>query len=145
MATAVNLSASWQAPGPSQLNITDCNTVVEYYADQISIIGAGGFLNNSKLGDMGVALAFLDAMVPDEWPGSNPSTENEMIDYYQNLMMWYFRVWENTTLMSTPDYELVENNIQNLAYGCNLAICDKLEVKGDPDISGRGVSVAVIA
>lgn len=139
----VHASASGYFPPFSQLNDTpDCNATTDYFATSVLLVGDGTYLKNNKLGDIGIISNWLDSLIRSNWTGLNGVT-----DYDEIYMVWYYGVWQNYTYLNDTQgherdaYISIMNNAQEAAYNCdNKTICNKLEVRGEPDVSGIGVS-----
>lgn len=134
---------SWKDPPFGVLRYdSDCDSATNYHANRILDVNTGDFLNNNMLGDLGYLLSYLDSVVPGDWnpaPGTNISD----ILYLEGLFDWYVEVWGNDSLSpeNQTAYGTFLENSANFAYTCdNQSICNKLDIKGDPDVSGRGVS-----
>ncbi|ETS76897.1 hypothetical protein PFICI_10771 [Pestalotiopsis fici W106-1] len=156
------VSASWSYPPFSQLqNNTDCNITTDYIADSVLLIAHGQYLTNRKLGDTGLLTDWLDSLVPTGYgglpvtdPDGNYSSLNDALLHEELLLLWYYGVWLNDTALAnlseteTTAYYEIENQTNNFAYSCineatrEKMICDKLDIQGDPDVSGRGMMLA---
>lgn len=143
--------ASWAFPPFSDLiNSTDCNVTTNYIADSVLLVTNGDYLTNSKLGDIGFLLEWLATLIPDGY-GGLPANPDGGLAYAEYLMLWYFAVWQNTTYLGDLNatesmaYLATWNHAHEFGYNCpsektgKEMICDKLDIQGDPDVSGRGV------
>lgn len=165
MATYYPISGSWRAPSfrtiagancssssPCQLELTfNCDATAGYFADSILIETKPDFLTNNKTGDLGSITTWLGTMVPENWlyqPDENYTWE-QLDSFTQNsyLMLWFYQLWQNTENLNnmTGDekkaYLSIAGYLQDQAYSCDgKRICAELEIRGDPDVSGRGVS-----
>lgn len=164
MVTHYPIGGSWLAPSFRTIAAGNCNTstlcrlentfncdaTVGYFADSISIAAKAKFLNNVSIGDAGVITTWLRTMVPKDWQydADNKNISWEQLDSSiqdAHLMLWHYEVWQNDTFAMTDDefdtYLSVLNYSQSEAYSCDdKKICTELEIRGDPDVSGRGVS-----
>ncbi|KAK7751187.1 hypothetical protein SLS62_006871 [Diatrype stigma] len=143
MATAANFTVSynsllswdnstWQSPALSQLDWSDCAAITDYWAEVINIMNENDPNDLLSLGNLGKLYAFLDGVVPPDWP-SPP-----------NLLYtasWFMYVWENPDFENDTDYNAVYETLSNvLDNECRMELCEKLNIQGDPDVSGPGVS-----
>ncbi|KAI0159881.1 hypothetical protein GGR52DRAFT_166046 [Hypoxylon sp. FL1284] len=129
---AMNLSASWTPPPPSILNLGNCAAITDFLADQFVIASLDEEEREVRRGDYGKITNFLTSMVPDDWSDERPSLDQ--------LSLWWNDVWGNTTAPDDPEYIDIYREIYNQGiYGCNHEICDKLDIDGDPDVSGLGM------
>jgi hypothetical protein len=130
----------------------DCDSATDYYANRILVVNAGDFLdlNNSKAGDLGYLLSYLASVLPNDW---DHISETNVSDFsiIEGLFGWYLEVWNNDTYYSSLSsdnqtaYLNFFGNSSQFAYSCdNQSICNKLDIKGDPDVSGRGVSNSLL-
>ncbi|KAF7538150.1 hypothetical protein G7054_g3150 [Neopestalotiopsis clavispora] len=146
--------ASWAFPPFSDLiNSTDCNVTTNYIADSVLLVTNGDYLTNSKLGDIGFLLEWLATLIPDGY-GGLPANPDGGLAYAEYLMLWYFAVWQNTTYLGDLNatesmaYLGTWNHAHEFGYNCpsektrKEMICDKLDIQGDPDVSGRGMMIA---
>lgn len=140
--------ASGYFPPFSQLNDTpDCDATTDYFANSVLLVDEGTYLTNWKLGDIGITSHWLDSLIRSNWTGLHG-----VDDYEEILMVWYYGVWQNETYLNDTRgierdaYISILNRTQVAAYTCdNKKICNKLGVRGDPDVSGIGVSLSCIA
>lgn len=137
----------WQAPPFDQLRYNNnCIAAANYFADTIlykTDNPQNHFLDGTKSANLGNVMIYLDSVLHDsQKPARNTGMHRGQ--YARDLMSWYFSVWRNSTYYNSTDVRSAYNNFSNqsrlFGFTCgNRAICDKLEVNGDPDVSGRGV------
>ncbi|KAI5923610.1 hypothetical protein F4810DRAFT_200615 [Camillea tinctor] len=132
MSIPFNLTASWLAPAFSQLNLTNCSTLTPFLADLMLNVAHHNISNMTMISeDFTTVIRFLDAAVPNDWPHQYSASE---------LVQWYLDIWSNPTYQSTPQFTMMWYGLENTAYGaCNAELCNSLQIKGDPDVSGRGM------
>lgn len=140
----------WTAPRFDQLVVNaSCDASAEYFAatylfktDRLDL----HYLDGTKSADLGTILIYLDSLIPDQWQTPYNETDKRRNAYFQSLMEWYFGVWRNQTLLRSMTgqdklaYDTFNNQSMSFGFTCdNRRICDRLELSGDPDVSGRGV------
>ncbi|KAF3010291.1 hypothetical protein E8E14_004426 [Neopestalotiopsis sp. 37M] len=126
----------------------NCNATTDYYANSIMVLNTGDFLDNNMLGDLGYLTSWLGSVLPDDW-NPVPDTNRSVTLSYEGLFDWYMEVWANETYYSSLSaenqtiYDTFNKNSSDFAHTCdNKSICNKLDIKGDPDVSGRGMLMA---
>lgn len=147
--SAGTVRATWSYPPFSQLHgNTDCNVTTNYIADSVLMVTKGDYLTNRELGDIGFLVDWLDDLVPAGYGGLPNSSENWLV-HDELLIVWYYGVWQNDSFTLNDSewaaYNNIENQAEDFAYTClddttgQKMICNKLDIRGDPDVSGRGV------
>ncbi|KAK6189634.1 hypothetical protein LQW54_013077 [Pestalotiopsis sp. IQ-011] len=137
----------WQAPPFDQLRYdNNCTAAANYFADTIlykTDNPQNHFLDGTKSANLGNVMIYLDSLLNDsQKPFRDPGAGRGQ--YALDLMSWYFSVWKNQTYYNSADvrsaYNKFSNQSRSFGFTCgNRAICDKLEVNGDPDVSGKGI------
>lgn len=143
MATAANFTLSfnsplswdnntWQSPALSQLNWSDCTAITDYFAEVINILNENDSNDLLSLGNLGKLFGFLDGVVPRDWPPA------------PNLLFmasWFMYVWENPYFENETEFTAAWDTLDYvLDNECRMELCGKLDIQGDPDVSGPGVS-----
>ncbi|KAI1633162.1 hypothetical protein F4809DRAFT_655378 [Biscogniauxia mediterranea] len=132
MSGPFNLTTSWLAPGFLQLNLTNCSTLTPFFTDLALVVTE----NNTDSGPstsegFATVLRFLSAAVPENWPYPPDASQ---------LALWYLDVWANKTYQFTPEWTAMWTELTMTALGtCNAELCNNLQIKGDPEVSGRGM------
>ncbi|KAH9985718.1 hypothetical protein F4779DRAFT_639394 [Xylariaceae sp. FL0662B] len=130
---ATNTSSSWTPPPPASMRIDDCNATTGWVAAKT--LGPHRYAWQDSELDAGVA--FLASTVPDDWGWGRPTPAQ--------LATWYIEVWNATTTPTRADADAELDSAWyrtwDLAFrGCGGLICEKLGWRGDPDVTGIGVS-----
>lgn len=110
------LTTSWFPPSLSELHLSDCGTAGAWLADDPH------YVNLTTVVDL------LRSLVPLNWTNATQ----------ENLLLWYDK-WDehygdgswNTAISEITDF---------VRDGCHGAICPYLQLEGDPDLAGIGVS-----
>ncbi|KAI4595505.1 hypothetical protein KJ359_006851 [Pestalotiopsis sp. 9143b] len=124
----------------------NCTAAANYFADTIlykTDNPQNHFLDGTKSANLGNVMIYLDSVLHDSQKPVR-DTGIHRGQYARYLMSWYFSVWKNQTYYNSADvrsaYHNFSNQSRSFGFTCgNRAICDKLEVNGDPDVSGKGM------
>lgn len=111
---ALNVTTSWSAPPVAALDFSDCTAAGAYYADGPT------YINYTTV------LSLLRSVVPRNWIDNSPSDGQ--------LLLWY----ENLTEQEYVDF--INRTSDLVFYGCHREICPFIQLEGDPDLAGIGVS-----
>ena len=128
-----SLDSTWMAPSLADLVFSDCTAVTEYYGDYIDLINKND-TGVDFTGDLRKLANFANALVPSGW---------EPPDNILHLPLWYFYIRRGDNLNANEEYNAFRNNFDRSLGDkdkCQPQLCDKLDIKGDPDVSGPGVS-----
>lgn len=117
-------NTSWVAPPSERLSWEDCSAIGNYVA-----AAARGLNQRFDQIPVNTTVAFARSLVPADWPFSPPSPAT--------LLIWAWS-WQNAT---SPDHEIT-GKAWSFTYTCAREVCEQLEVEGDPDLAGIGVSLA---
>lgn len=140
---SIFMVASGYFPHFSKLNTSvNCTATTDYFADNVVLMAEGHYLSNYKPGDSGIITNWLISTIPDDWTGLQNVSDMTGI-----LTVWFEGAWQNDTYLENlteaerAAYVVMLDTTHGTAYTCdNRKICDKLDVSGDPDVSGIGVS-----
>ncbi|KAI0140320.1 hypothetical protein BJ166DRAFT_542803 [Pestalotiopsis sp. NC0098] len=142
---SIFMVASGYFPPFSKLNTSvNCTATTDYFADNVILMAEGHYLTNYKLGDSGIITNWLHSTILDDWTGLR-----NVSDMTGMLMVWFEGVWQNDTYLESLEqaeravYVVMIHTTHDAAYTCDdRKICDKLDVRGDPDVSGIGMMLA---
>lgn len=122
----------WQSPALSQLDWSNCTAITEYWAEVINLLNEPNPSDLDVYGNVGKLTGFIDSVVPEDWP--SPPSVLFATSWY--AYMWSNNLWENNTEREEA-WATLDSVLQN---ECRWEICANLDVQGDPDVSGPGVS-----
>lgn len=115
-------NTSWVPPPFERLDWSNCHAIGNFVA-------AAGMEQRFDHIPVNTTVPFARSLIPADWPDSPPSPAT--------ILIWAWS-WQNTT---SP-----ENAITGAAWGmaptCTRQVCAQLQVEGDPDLAGIGVSWA---
>lgn len=134
-------------PFSQLINNSNCNATTDYLANNLLLASESDWNSNSKLGDAGITAVWLDSLLL-EYPNK---PHNWTLVWIASLTTWYWGVWNNDSYLGDLSqseldaYNKIWDNTLDFGYSCgNKTICNKLDIKGDPDVSGRGVRTPTV-
>lgn len=118
---SLNSTINWSPPPIQTLNYSNCTASSAFWASSVN-------LNTTQ--DIGYTATFnfLRSLVPSNWTDLNP-TNGE-------LLVW-LESWDDNT-----KYGIFNASFDELP-NCHGEICPFLQLEGDPDLAGIGVSLHV--
>lgn len=131
---AGSVSASWEIPPYSWLNISDCDRIAPWMADLLVAMSDPDVRPSISKTYMGgtipiqIVLDFLGALVPNNW--TQPGTGD--------LLLWYKDFW---TVFEVDNAAIFDDLFSFSLFECGSKVCPNLDFSGDSDLSGIGVSV----
>lgn len=121
---------SWLAPSLANFEFRDCAAIAGYWGDVVNLVnnnetGLDGIGNLDKLAD------FLESSLPPGW--EPPPSKLHMIS-------WYIYVMNDTERRHHSEWNDFFLQIDDKLPDCKDEFCGEFDVRGDPDVSGPGVS-----
>lgn len=117
---SLNATVSWSPPPIQALNYSNCTAGSAFLASSVN-------LNVTQDIGYSATFNFLRSLVPSNWTDNNPSDGE--------LLVW-LESWSNDTIT-----EVFDTTYDTIASQCDREICPFLQLEGDPDLAGIGVSL----
>lgn len=123
-------TSSWASPSFAEFDLRDCATITDYWGDLVNL-GIKDEPGYSGIGDLDKLRSFLESSLPQDW--EPPPTE-------LHLISWYIYVHNVIELGTASEWDSFFYRVEEKLSECKVELCKDLDVRGDPDVSGPGVS-----
>lgn len=123
---------TWESPSLADLDFSNCDAVSAFWGEFVNLIQHNSTGLNTTVGNLGKFANYLETSVPRDWPPA---------PHLSYLVIWYYNTWLSPSIRGGEEWTTFNENLdQSLYSDCLPELCNALDVAGDPDVSGAGVS-----